>query len=261
MTAKQITGDLFIVLAVVFTVYLSLVMVQRIHAVVLKDIYIEVFYYELAVCAVFLLFALDFRFGILTAGHHKAVKTVGWLLRVVVIGMVAVLLFFFGRITAGSFIRTDASGQNALVLGLALENGHPAEDLRFRLDTAGAYSAAYPEAMLVLTGGNPDETGRTEAAVMRDLLLNRGVAKDRLLLEDQASDTKENFRNAARMMDPQEPTVLITSNYHMDRAVQTAKGAGFSHILRLPAPSSFRYYGANVMWEVMMEINELTLKR
>ena len=55
------------------------------------------------------------------------------------------------------------------------------------------------------------------------------------------------------------PVVLISSNYHMDRAAQTAKSAGFSNGLRLPAPSSFLSFGANVMSEVVLELNELTL--
>ena len=82
-----------------------------------------------------------------------------------------------------------------------------------------------------------------------------------MILEDRAETTKENFRNTARMIDPEEPVVLISSNYHMDRAVQTAEAAGFARVLRLPAPSSVLRYGANVMWEVILELNELTLKQ
>ena len=82
-----------------------------------------------------------------------------------------------------------------------------------------------------------------------------------MVLEDKAETTKENFRNTLQMVDPAEPVVLITSNYHMDRAVQTAKNAGFREILRLPAPSSVIEYGANVMWELVTELHELTLDR
>ena len=91
---------------------------------------------------------------------------------------------------------------------------------------------------------------------MHDILTGRGVAEEKLHLEDQAHSTKENFKNTARMIDPNEPVVLITSNYHMDRAARTAKSAGFANVLRLPAPSSLLHYGANVMWEVVLELNE-----
>ena len=55
--------------------------------------------------------------------------------------------------------------------------------------------------------------------------------------------------------------MLISSSYHMDRAVQTAENAGFTNILRLPAPSSLLQYGPNVLSEIVLEVNELTLKQ
>lgn len=82
-----------------------------------------------------------------------------------------------------------------------------------------------------------------------------------MILEDQADSTTANFQNTALLIDPAEPVVLISSNYHMDRAVQTAKNAGFAAVLRLPAPSSAFTFGANVMHEMIMELNELTLKK
>jgi len=54
--------------------------------------------------------------------------------------------------------------------------------------------------------------------------------------------------------------MLVSSNYHMSRAVRLAETAGFTHVIRLPAPSAAAPYGANVMWEVVMEINRLLPK-
>ena len=88
-----------------------------------------------------------------------------------------------------------------------------------------------------------------------------GVPRDRMILEDQAETTKENFLNTAKLISPSSPVVLVSSDYHMDRAVRTAKNAGFSSVLRLPAPSSRLEFGANVMWEVVLELNELLLGR
>ena len=122
------------------------------------------------------------------------------------------------------------------------------------------YTGKYPESRLILTGGNADASGRTEAA-MRDILADRGVADERMILEDQAESTKDNFRSTLQIIEPDTPVVLISSDCHMDRAVQTAKNAGFSEILRLPAPSSFLRYGANVMYEAVLELNEFTLKK
>lgn len=105
--------------------------------------------------------------------------------------------------------------------------------------------------------GNPDESGRTEAFVMQELLTERGVPAERMIPEDQAASTRENFRNTAQLIDPSRPVVFISSDCHRDRAVSMAKEAGFTQVMRLPAPSDPIRYGANVMWEVILEINEL----
>ncbi len=76
--------------------------------------------------------------------------------------------------------------------------------------------------------------------------------------ETQKTDRRYSDRSGRY---PDGPVVLISSDYHMDRAVRTARNAGFSDIRRLPAPSSFFGFGANIMWEVILELNELTLRQ
>ncbi len=258
---RRIIGDILLVLAVLLTADVSIVMLRKINAVVLKADYQEVFQYELILCAVLLLFALDVRFNLFTRSKYTIARIAGWILRTIVALLTLVILFFCGKVICGSMINSAGQAENAIVLGLALENGSPTDDLLARLDTAQAYLEDYPEAHLILTGGNADESGRTEAAVMREILAERGVPDECMILEDQAESTKENFLNTAQIIDPGKPIVLISSDYHMDRAVQTAHSAGFSEILRLPAPSSCFSYGANVLNEVVLELNELTLRR
>ena len=77
-------------------------------------------------------------------------------------------------------------------------------------------------------------------------------------LEDQAETTKENFQNIAALISKDEPVVMISSDYHMDRAVRIAQQEGFPQVMRLPAPSSFFAYGANMMSEVVLDLNDLT---
>lgn len=257
---RRIIGRLLLALTILLAADVVIVMLRRINAVVLKADYTEVFQYELILCTVLLLFALDVRFNLFTRWKRTIARVIGWALRVVVIALTLAIVFFGGKVICGSVINTAGQADNAIVLGLALENGKPTGDLLARLDAAQAYLEKYPESRLILTGGNADGSGRTEAVVMHDILAERGVAEDRMILEDQAESTKDNFRNTAQIIDPTQPVVLISSNYHMDRAVQAAESSGFSNVLRLPAPSSFLSYGANVMYEVVLELNEWTLK-
>lgn len=255
--ARRILGDLALVLAALLTADVTVIMLRRIASVVLKETYQNIFRHELILCAVLLICALDLRFGIFTARKGRALQGIGWALRIAILLGTALILFFCGKVAVGSLINTAQPAQHAIVLGMALQNGKPTDDLLSRLDTAQAYLEQNPETTLILTGGNAGDDGRTEAAVMRDLLLARGVSEQSLRLEDQAATTKENFRNTAQMIDPAAPVVLISSNYHMDRAVRTAESAGFTRVLRLPAPSDPLSFGANLMWEVILDLNEL----
>ena len=255
---RRIFGDILLVLVILVMVDVAFVMPARINAVVLKADYREVFIYEIVLCTILLLFALDVRFNIFTQWKPAILKAIGWILRTVIVLLSAVIIFFCGKVIAGSLINTAGQADYAIILGLALENGEPAPDLLRRLSTASKYLEKYPEARLILTGGNADESGQTEAAVMRDVLTQRGVPEDKLILEDQAQTTKENFRNIAEIISAEEPVVMISSNYHMDRAVRNAFESGFSKVTRLPAPSGFFAFGANMLSEVVLDLNDLT---
>ncbi|MBQ8954016.1 MAG: YdcF family protein [Clostridia bacterium] len=254
---RRIAGDVLIALVLLLIGDMCAVMVHRVSVVVLKETYRDAFHYELILCGVLLLFSLDVRFGLLTRPRLRAVKAAGWILRAVVALLTCAILFFCGRVISGSLIDTAGPAEYAVVLGMALEDGEPAKDLLHRVDTAAQFLNDNPGASLILTGGNPDGSGKTEAAAMRELLLARGVPAEKMILEDQAKTTSDNFRNVARMTDPRDPLVLISSGYHMDRAAGIAAQAGFTHILRRPAPSDPRCYGANMLWEVVMDVNEL----
>lgn len=259
--ARRAAGDALLALLSAYTTTLSVQMRRRIRAVVRKEGYRELFRYELGLCGLLLLSAADLRFGFLSSPRRKEWRAPGLLAGGAIHAAAGVALFFAGRIALGGRIRSDGGASHAILLGMALEDGRPTKDLLLRLDAAAQYLRQNPEAVLILTGGNPDETGRTEAALMRELLAERGVPEEKMLLEDKAETTIENFENTARMLDPASPVALISSDYHMDRSVRTAKDAGFTDVLRFPAPSDPRAYGTNLMLEVVMEINELTFKK
>ena len=254
---RRITGDILIALVVLLTVDVIVVMSAKVNAVVLKADYRKVFMYQIILCVILLLFALDVRFDLFTRWKPAVLKGIGWVARAVIALLSAMILFFCGKVIVGGMINTAGRADSAIVLGLALENGKPAPDLLARLDTARAYLEKYPEAQLILTGGNADEPGRTEAAVMRDLLTERGVPENRLILEDRAETTKENFRNISGIVSKDGPVVMISSDYHMNRAVRNAGEEGFTQVMRLPAPSGFLAYGANMLSEVVLDLNDL----
>ena len=223
-------------LVAAFMLYLGAIMHQRIQTVVLSDIYKKVLWNEQLLCLVLLVFALDVRFSLFTRSRHAPVRILGWILRAVVIAAAVLILLIGGSVVVTGLTSGTGTADHVIVLGMALEDGQPTKDLLYRLETARAYGEEHPGSVLILTGGNPDVQGRTEASVMRDILVENGFPEERILLEDQASNTIQNFWNVAAMIDPDEPVMLVSSNYHMSRAVKAAESAGFTRVIRLPAP-------------------------
>ena len=129
-------GDILLLLVILLTVDVVVVMLHKINSVVLKADYKELFLYELILCGVLLLFALDVRFNLFTSSGHTVLFIAGWVLRVLLILLVLVIVFFSGKVIRGSLMNTAGPADNAIVLGLALENGRPPRDLLARLDTA-----------------------------------------------------------------------------------------------------------------------------
>lgn len=244
-------GDLLLMLSIGFTVYLTAVMVWRIGAVTAAAMNRRVFLHELVLCAVFMAFALAVRFGLFAPEKPLLLRLAAWGAAVGSVIVVAI----GALIAAGGCARDKGDAEAVIVPGAALEHGEPTRDLLLRLKTAAAWAQEHPDAAVIVSGGNETAFARSEAAVMRELLLREGLPEARIVTEDRAADTRENFLFSAALTDPAKPTAVVTNGYHMRRAVRMARRAGFSRVVRLPSPSDGRTYGASLMWEIIAQIN------
>jgi hypothetical protein len=114
------------------------------------------------------------------------------------------------------------------VLGAALEtNGTIKGKLVGRLERALILATLYPDAPIILTGGN-QRNGITEAYAMRSWLLNGGVCDNRIHLEDQARDTVGNAIYSTRLLKELGVThvTLVTGVSHLPRALADFEEAG-----------------------------------
>ena len=117
------------------------------------------------------------------------------------------------------------SGKHAfVVLGFALVNGEMADELKARCEAAAAAARAFPDSILVCSGGatgNNNPEGHTEAGLMKDYLVQQcGVGADRVFTDEQAMDTVGNALNTFEILKAQqiEEITLVTSDYHQRRA-------------------------------------------
>ncbi len=107
-----------------------------------------------------------------------------------------------------------------VVLGYQLRNGEMTEELKGRCDAAAAAARAFPESLLVCTGGatggnNPEN--HTEAGMMKDYLVQEhGIAPERIFTDELAMTTAENAVNTFVILREQgiETMTVVTSSYH-----------------------------------------------
>jgi uncharacterized SAM-binding protein YcdF (DUF218 family) len=116
-----------------------------------------------------------------------------------------------------------------VVLGAQVqENGEPSVQLDWRLNAAVEMYGASPCPVIVCGAQGKDEP-RPEADVMRDLLIADGVPAEIIYTDPTSMDTYQNIRNAKAIIGElglQRP-LIITSDYHLPRAMEIAKAEGF----------------------------------
>lgn len=111
-----------------------------------------------------------------------------------------------------------------------------------RLMGLAAIAKEYPQAKLVFTGGSGKLLSQEikEADVVGPLLESLGIRPGRVIFENRSRNTFENaiFSRELVKPDPDETWILITSAFHMPRAVGSFREAGW----RVTAyPVDFRY--------------------
>jgi uncharacterized SAM-binding protein YcdF (DUF218 family) len=104
-----------------------------------------------------------------------------------------------------------------------------------------ALARRHPEAKLVLVSGEGGffPVGYSEARATLGFVVDEGIAPARILLEEKSRSTHENAVYAKEMIRPTpgRTWVLVTSAFHMPRAVASFDGVGWSVI---PYPVDFK---------------------
>ena len=141
-------------------------------------------------------------------------------------------LFFAAEIpilyTALTAAESDAP--YVIVLGAAVYGETPSISLRHRSDRAAEHLQRNPDAVAVVSGGQGEGEDISEAEAMRRYLIDKGVADDRIHLEDASTSTLENLTFSKRVIensggDPARVAV-VSSSYHLYRAKRVAATLG-----------------------------------
>jgi len=111
--------------------------------------------------------------------------------------------------------------RSVIVLGCFVKGDVPSDMLARRLTAARDYLMEDKKAVCVVTGGQgPNET-HTEASVMKEWLIQRGVGEERIFTEEKSSTTAENLKFAHDIIDDNDlplDVVIISDGFHLWRA-------------------------------------------
>ena len=123
--------------------------------------------------------------------------------------------------------KKSSSHYNVLIcLGYKIFNNQLNDTLRYRLNLLINIAKLYPASRIILCGGLSESNTITEAELMKEYLIEKGIKKERIILEDKSATTAENIDNARIFINPGESILLISSSYHCLRARLLCKKKG-----------------------------------
>ena len=193
------------------------------------------------------LLVLSWLLDRLAAGNHRWRLIHRGFYGCLTVGLAALLGLEVFIINRGRSDMTPLPADAVIVLGAGVNGTEPSLSLRTRLDKAVDYLERWPDIPAVLTGGTGYGEEISEARAMYEYLQYNGIPEDKLLIEDQSSDTVQNIEFSRTVIDRQEynkaqaarahlmefyrerpdgDTIrigILTSNYHVFRAEAIAR--------------------------------------
>jgi len=125
-----------------------------------------------------------------------------------------------------------------IVLGCQVAGEYASLPLLSRGYTAIRYLNKNPETKVVLTGGQGPGENIPEAESLKRLLLENKIDKERIFLEDKSKNTMENLIFSDELYNLSvKKIIIVTSDYHIYRALSIAKKLKYSDISGLPSRS------------------------
>jgi len=135
-----------------------------------------------------------------------------------------------------------------------------------RLTAAAALAIAHPEARLVFSGGS----GRLQNAMLGqpeipsvavEFFVSLGIDPGRITWEDQSRNTAENARFSYEVAAPAsgETWVLVTSAFHMARALASFEEAGWDDIVPHPVDYRTGSFSDGIGWNLSGNLEVLNI--
>ncbi|MBE6887477.1 MAG: YdcF family protein [Ruminococcaceae bacterium] len=185
-------------------------------------------------------------------------------LRYLVIAGIAIYIGCMLLILSFSHTNVDYNEDVVIVLGSGVKNGRPNVTLQNRLDAAVEYYNINSDAFIVAAGGLARQKDTTEAAVMKNYLLEKGIPEDKIIVEDKSQSTQENYRFAKEILEEKniehDSIVFVTNSFHIYRAKTYAEHCGFENAHALSTKTDLFIFLPALIREVLGVIDMWVFK-
>lgn len=172
------------------------------------------------------------------------------LIGIVVFLAVECVIYFGGNVECGPNV------DYIVVLGAKVNGTEPGGALRNRIQRASEYLKENPDTIAILSGGKGVDEGISEAQCMFNGLVERGIAPERLVLEDKSTDTAENLINSRALIgDDSKHTAIVTNNFHIFRTLCLARNMKW-HVDGIPVATSLISFPHYMMREFVGVVYE-----
>lgn len=209
--------------------------------------------FSLGILLTILLGALVLAYGIFFDKVNRSRGPLKWLRNLCFAGLGCVVVMSGFLACYGNIDSSPEKVDALIVLGAGVHGERPSRHLARRLDRAAEYYFENTDTMIVVTGGQGFQEDITEALAMKRYLLAKGVAEDKIIMEEKAASTRENFRFSKEILDgllgESYSVAYVTNDFHVYRAGLVARDEGFKEVYRLHAYTEWYTWPQNYLRE------------
>lgn len=162
----------------------------------------------------------------------------------------AVFIAGEAMICTGAAEKPEPGMDCVIVLGAKVNGTKPSGALAQRIQAAAEYLHDNPDTVCIASGGQGADEGISEAQCIAENLIAMGIPQQRIILENKSTDTLSNIENSLALLPEGAETIgIVTNDFHIFRALATARHVSDLHFSGVPASSTVYGFVHYVMRE------------
>lgn len=184
---------------------------------------------------------------------RRILTTLRWILFVLISLFIVTFIFLEGLILYHGQKKPEKEADILIILGARLYGERPSPALMRRIDAGYLYLKEHEKALVIVSGGTGEGSTISEALAMKKELISRGIDEERILIEDQSTNTFENITFSRKVFQDHRPEWaeeeltygIVTNSFHVFRGKLIASQSGLDVVgipAKTPPTTAFKGY-------------------